>query len=151
MKKANIIVSLVLVGFAGFYAYLTSQLPARNLPNTLGSDFMPWLLATILFVLSGSLLVINALGKSRENFEPKIALKEIISVVVLTAIVYVYVKAIELIGFIYVTPIFLVLLMWISGARKWKEIILLSAAAALGIYFFFQKVFKVILPQGTLF
>ena len=151
MKKANIIVSLVLISFTGVYAYFTSQLPARNLPNTLGSDFMPWLLATILFVLSACLLIINALGKTRENFEPKIALKEVVSVIVLTVFVYVYVHAIQLIGFLYITPFFVAALMWISGARKWKQILITSALSTVGIYLFFHKVFRVILPQGTLF
>ncbi len=151
MRRANIIVSLVIISFTGVYAYFTSQLPTRNLPNTLGSDFMPWLLATILFVLSGCLLLTNAIGKTRENFEPKIALKEVISVIVLTVFVYFYVKAIQLIGFLYVTPFFMAALMWIAGARKWKEILILSAGSTVGIYLFFQKVFKVILPQGTLF
>ena len=151
MKKANIIVSLVLIGFTGVYAYFTSQLSTRNLPNTLGPDFMPWLLATILFVLSGWLLIINALGKTRENFEPKIALKEVVSVIVLTVFVYVYVNAIHLIGFLYITPFFVAVLMWISGARKWKQILITSAVSTVGIFLFFQKVFRVILPQGTLF
>ena len=151
MRKANIIVSLVLISFTGFYAYLTYQLPSRNLPNTLGSDFMPWLLATILFILTGCLLLTNALGKTRENFEPKIAVKEVLSVIFLTVFVYVYVKAIQLIGFLYITPLFMAALMVISGARKWKEITILSISATIGIYLFFQKVFKVLLPQGTLF
>jgi hypothetical protein len=151
MKKANIIVSLVLISFTGVYAYFTSRLPDRNLPNTLGSDFMPWLLATILFILSGCLLLTNATGRTRENFEPKIAWREVVSVIVLTVFVYFYVKAIQLIGFLYITPFFLAALMWISGARKWKEILILSAVSTVGIYLFFQKVFKVLLPQGTLF
>ena len=151
MRKANIIVSLVLISFTVFYAYLTYQLPDRNLPNTLGSDFMPWLLATVLFVLCGCLLITNALGKTREDFEPKIALKEVVSVIFLTVFVFVYVKAIQLIGFLYITPFFMAALMVISGARKWKEITILSIAATAGIYLFFQKVFKVLLPQGTLF
>ncbi len=151
MKKANIIVSLVLISFTGVYAYFTSQLPTRNLPNTLGPDFMPWLLATILFILSGCLLIINVLGKTRENFEPKLALKEVVSVIVLTVFVYVYVNAIQLIGFLYITPFFVAALMWISGARKWKQILIISAVSTVGIYLFFQKVFRVILPQGTLF
>jgi hypothetical protein len=151
MKKANIIASIVIVIFTGFYAYLTSQLPARNLPNTLGSAFMPWLLATLLFSLSVCLLIVNAVRGTREDADPNISLKEGFSVIFLTVFVYVYVKAIEMLGFIAITPFFLAALMWISGARKWKEITLLSIASTLGIYLFFQKIFKVILPHGTLF
>jgi hypothetical protein len=151
MKKANIIASLVIVIFTGFYAYLTSQLPTRNLPNTLGSAFMPWLLATLLFALSVCLLITTAIRGTRENSNPNISLKEGFSIIFLTVFVYVYVKAIQVFGFITITPFFLAALMWISGARKWKEIVLLSIASTLGIYLFFQKVFKVILPHGTLF
>ena len=151
MKKANIFASIVILIFTGFYAYLTSQLPARNLPNTLGSAFMPWLLAALLFGLSVCLLITNALRGTRENANANISLKEGFSVIFLTVFVYVYVKAILLFGFIAITPFFLAALMWISGARKWKEIILFSIASTLGIYLFFQKIFKVILPHGTLF
>ncbi|MGD9042927.1 MAG: tripartite tricarboxylate transporter TctB family protein [Desulfobacterales bacterium] len=151
MKKANIIASIVIVCFTGFYAYLTSQLPARNLPNTLGSAFMPWLLATLLFCLAVCLLITNAVRGTREDSNANISLKEGFSVIFLALFVYVYVKAIQAFGFIVVTPFFLAALMWISGARKWKEIVLLSIASTLGIYIFFQKIFKVILPHGTLF
>jgi len=151
MKRANIIASIVIVLFTVFYGYLTSQLPSRNLPNTLGSAFMPWLLATLLFGLSVCLLITNAFRGTRENSNANISLKEGFSVVFLTVFVYFYVKAIQLFGFIAITPFFLAALMWISGARKWKEIVILSIASTLGIYLFFQKVFKVILPHGTLF
>ena len=151
MKKANIIVSIVLIVFTGFYAYLISQLPARNLPNTLGSAFMPWLLASLLFILAAGLLLTNAIGGTRETSNPKVSLKEGLSVIFLTFIVYLYVKAIQLFGFITITPLFLAALMLISGARKWKEILLVSIFSTLGIYLFFQKIFKVILPHGTLF
>jgi hypothetical protein len=151
MKKANIIASIVILIFTSFYAYLTSQLPSRNLPNTLGSAFMPWLLATLLFGLCVCLLITTAIRGTRENSSATISLKEGLSVIFLTVFVYVYVKAIQLFGFIVITPFFLAALMWISGARKWKEIVLLSIASTLGIYLFFQKIFKVILPHGTLF
>jgi putative tricarboxylic transport membrane protein len=151
MKKANIIASIVLILFTGFYAYLISQLPTRNLPNTLGIAFMPSLLAGFLFILAAGLLITNAIRGTQEKSDPKVSLKEGLSVIFLTFFVYLYVKAIQLLGFITVTPFFLAALMWISGARKWKEILLVSIASTLGIYLFFQKVFKVILPHGTLF
>jgi len=151
MKKANIIASIVIVIFTGFYGYLISQLPARNLPNTLGSAFMPWLLAVLLFSLSACLLITTVVRGTREDSSANFSLKEGFSIIFLTVFVYVYVKAIQVLGFIAITPLFLAALMWISGARKWKEIIILSIVSTLGIYLFFQKIFKVILPHGTLF
>jgi hypothetical protein len=38
-----------------------------------------------------------------------------------------------------------------TGARKWKEIVLVSIISPLVIYVFFQKIFQVILPGGTFF
>ena len=151
MKKANICVSIVILMFAGFYAYLTTQLPARNLPNTLGIDFMPWLLVSVLSLLSIWLLLQNVLNKSRENFDPKLSIREGLGVIILTALVYAYVKAMEWFGFLWVTPIFLGLLMAITGSRKWKEIVVVSIVSSLCIYVFFQKIFLVILPSGKIF
>ena len=151
MKKANICVSIVILMFAGFYAYLTTQLPARNLPNTLGIDFMPWLLVSVLSLLSIWLLLQNVLNKSRENFDPKLSIREGLGVILLTVLVYAYVKAIEWFGFLWVTPIFLGLLMGITGSRKWKEIVVVSIVSSLCIYVFFQKIFLVILPSGKIF
>ena len=151
MKKANIYVSIVILMFAGFYAYLTTKLPERNLPNTLGIDFMPWLLVSILSLLSIWLLLQNVLNKSRETFDPKVSIKEGLGVLLLTVLVYAYVKAMELFGFVWITPIFLGLLMVITGSRKWKEIVVVSIVSSLCIYVFFQKIFIVILPSGRVF
>lgn len=151
MKKANICVSVVILMFAAFYAYLTTKLPARNLPNTLGIDFMPWLLVSILTILSIWLLLQNALNKSREKFDPSLSIKEGLGVLLLTVLVYAYVKAMELFGFIWTTPVFLSLLMVITGSRKWKEIVIVSIVSSLCIYMFFQKIFIVVLPSGKFF
>ncbi|MEJ2100095.1 MAG: tripartite tricarboxylate transporter TctB family protein [Desulfobacterales bacterium] len=151
MKKVNIILSAVLIGFGIFYAYLTAELPERNLPNTLGSDFMPWVLVGCLFLLSALLLIRTVWGGSPENFESSISQKEAFGVIYLTACVFAYVKLMSLIGFILATPIFLALLMLITGSRKWKEIVIVSILATFGIYLLFQKIFQVILPRGELF
>ena len=151
MKKVNIILSAVLIGFGIFYAYLTAELPERNLPNTLGSDFMPWVLVGCLFLLSLLLLIRTIWGGSPENFESSISQKEAFGVIYLTVCVLAYVKLMVLIGFILATPIFLALLMLITGSRKWKEIVMVSIVATFGIYLLFQKIFQVILPRGELF
>ena len=151
MKKVNIILSALLIGFGIFYAYLTAELPERNLPNTLGSDFMPWVLVGCLFLLSLLLLIRTIWGGSPENFESSISQKEAFGVIYLTACVLAYVKLMVLIGFILATPIFLALLMLITGSRKWKEIVMVSIVATFGIYLLFQKIFQVILPRGELF
>lgn len=151
MKKANIIISSILILFCVFFGVLTARLPDRNLPNTLGIDFMPWVLLIILFLLSVLLLLTNFLGKSLETKDAKITLWEVAGILFLTLIVYGYVQAMNLFGFLIITPVFIAVLMLFTGSRKWKELIAVSVLATVGIYFFFQKVFQVQLPGGSLF
>jgi len=151
MKRTNIILAVILILFCGYYGYLTTQLPDRNLPNTLGSAFMPWTLNAILFILAVILLVLNLVKGSDENCDFHISLKEGSGVILLTIFVYIYVLAMSFLGFLIITPFFLAVLMLITGSRKWKEIVLVSICATFGIYLFFQRVFQVILPRGDLF
>jgi putative tricarboxylic transport membrane protein len=151
MKKVNVILSVLLIGFGCFYAYLTANLPDRNLPNTLGGDFMPWVLVGCLLLLSWMLLIKSVFGKAPEQFDFSISPKEGFGVIFLTISVFAYVKFMILVGFVLATPVFLALLMLITGSRKWKEIVLVSIFATFGIYLLFQKIFQVILPRGELF
>ncbi|MBW1672928.1 MAG: tripartite tricarboxylate transporter TctB family protein [Deltaproteobacteria bacterium] len=151
MKKANIIISIVLIIFSCFYAFLTTNLPARNLPNTLGSDFMPWLLVICLFFLSALLLFKSLFMVTLEKFDYKISMKEGSGIIFLTILVFLYVKAMSMFGFILLTPIFVAVLMFISGSRKWKEVVIVAVVVTFGIYFFFSKVFRIPLPGGNIF
>lgn len=151
MKKANLLISTLLILFGCYYVYLIGRLPTRNLPNTLGIAFMPRLLVSCLFFLSALLFLSAALNKTREHFDPKISLREGIGVIFLTIFVYFYVQAMSLFGFILTTPFFIAVLMLMTGSRKWKEIVTVSVISPLCIYLFFQKIFKVILPGGSLF
>ena len=151
MRRINIVLSIILLCFGSYYAYLTASLPKRNLPNTLGSDFMPWVLVGCLFLLSLLLLVNTIFRGTREQCDFKISLKEGFGIIFLAACVWGYVKVMSLFGFILVTPIFIAILMLITGSRKWPEVVIVSIGATLGIYLFFQKIFQVILPGGTLF
>ncbi len=150
MRKADLVVSLVLIGFGIFYSWLITNLPTRNLPNTLGIDFMPWLLVVLLFGLSGLLLVFALADKSDRWGGKLISLVEARGVLALTLAVLVYVQLIGLLGYLIATPLFLALLMYLSGSRKPKEIIIVALAATGGIFLFFNKVFQIQLPGGNL-
>jgi hypothetical protein len=137
--------------FCGFFAFLIARLPDRNLPNTLGSDFMPWVLVICLFSLSLLLLLKNIFAGTVEKLNSRISAREGSGVLFLTAIVYGYVQIMGPFGFLLVTPVFIAILMLFTGSRGWKEVIAVSIFSTLGIYFFFQKVFQVQLPAGNIF
>lgn len=151
MKTANICISIFLVIFGSVYAYFITQLTTRNLPNTLGSAFMPWVLVSCLFTLSILMFLLSVFKEIREKFNPKIYLKEGMGIILLTVTVFIYVKLMKIFGFIYITPFFMAVLMWMTGSRKWKEIISVSVISPICIYLFFQKIFQVILPSGSFF
>ncbi len=153
MKRANQIAAVILLAFCGWYAYLTYNLPDRNLPGTLGLDFMPWVLVICLAGLSGLLLIQGLTApKPKVAFKggPTFSRREVSGVIFLTVLVIIYVQAIIWLGYLISTPIYLALLMIVSGSRKWVEIVLASLLATAGIYLFFNKVFQIQLPGGIL-
>lgn len=151
MKTANISIAVILILFGGFYSFLTAALPDRNLPNTLGSDFMPWVLVISLFVLSGWLLLQSIFKGSAESCDSAISKNECIGIIFLAVVIIGYIKLMGYFGFLLVTPVFLAILMITTGARDWKQIILTLTLVTFGIFLFFQKVFQIILPAGDFF
>lgn len=151
MRVVNIYIAIALILFGCFYSYLTLHLPDRNLPNTLGSSFMPWVLVICLYLLSILLLLQSIFKGSAETCDYAISKKEGLGILFLVFIILTYIKVMSLIGFLLVTPIFIAVLMIIIGARKWKEIVLTSILVTFAIFLFFQKVFQIILPAGEVF
>jgi putative tricarboxylic transport membrane protein len=151
MQKANLAIAVILLAFCAAYACLTAQLPARNLPNTLGIAFVPWVLVILLGGLSLILLLKSVLAGSTETSRDETSAIEAARILILTAVVVVYAYATTMVGFLLATPIMLALLMLLTGSRSWKEILITSLTVTFGIYFFFQKVFQILLPRGDLF
>ena len=150
MRKANIIISIILLSFTAFYAYLIINLPARDLPNTLGAAFVPWVLDGILAGLSVILLISSILAK---DLDGKISLprRELLGITFLLILIVCYVKLMGYFGFVPVSVVFLGILTWIAGARKPVEIAVFSIATASLVYLLFNKFFKVQLPTGSIF
>lgn len=150
MKKANVIISLILLGFTGFYAFLTSQLPDRNLPNTLGGDFIPWTLTILLVFFSTALLLISFFEKSEQK-QIVTSLKEIGGILLLVGFIALYVRVMLVMGFLATTPVFMAIIMRIIGAKNIKEIVIFSIATTLLVYLLFSKIFVVVLPVNRFF
>ena len=150
MRTVNIIVAIVLILFGCYYSYLTFALPDRNLPNTLGSSFMPWMLVSILFGLSLLLAFNSAFKAPAETCDYRISSKEGLGIVILASIIIIYINSLNYLGFLLATPVFLAILMILTGSRGWKEIVLASVLITAGIYLFFQKIFQIILPAGEI-
>lgn len=147
MRKANIIISFILLGFASFYAYLIANLPARDLPNTLGAAFVPWVLVSILAGLSVTLLI-HSIFAVNENRKVSLPRRELFGIAFLLILIVGYVKLMAYLGFVTVSVVFLAILTWLAGSRKPVEIIVFSVTTAILVYLLFHKFFQVQLPTG---
>lgn len=150
MRKANIIISLFLLGFAGFYAYLIANLPSRDLPNTLGAAFVPWVLAGLLTMLSLILLLSSLLDKNN-TMTVTLPSRDLVGITGLMVLIAFYVKVMNYFGFIAVSIIFLAILTWVAGTRKVSQIALFSISTTAIVYLLFQKFFNVQLPAGIFY
>ena len=149
MRKTNIIIALILIAFSLAYYYLTTLLPDRNLPHTLGSDFLPQLLILSLFVLSLILVIQNLISKKEDGEVDKKNIGTPVSIVKILLFLFtiiLYVNLMIRFGYLLTTPIFLFIILWISGCKHWKHLIPVSLIVPLLIYFVFYKFFRVPLP-----
>lgn len=152
MRRANILTSVCLIVFTGFYAVLIARLPNRDLPHTLGAAFVPWVLAGILFFLSSLLLIENLKDKNvPQDQRTKIDLKELAGIIGLIALIVAYIILLKYLGFIIASIGFMAALIFLSGSRKPLEIAFFSTATTMAVYLLFQKFFEVQLPTGALF
>ncbi|EKD41021.1 MAG: hypothetical protein ACD_74C00079G0002 [uncultured bacterium] len=67
------------------------------------------------------------------------------------ALIFLYYLAILLMGYLYATFLFLVLIMWFLGIKSKVEILLISVGTLAVIYVVFILGFQFILPSGELF
>ena len=151
MRRINIIISLVIIIFGAYYGFLITRLPDRNLPNTLGVSFMPWLLVLCLWFLAGFMLVKNLINDPKESCNPAISRREGVGIVILIVLIPLYVRAMILADFLFATPIVLVILMLMCGARRWREIVIIPIAVTGMVYMLFRVGFRVQLPMGKIF
>ena len=150
MRRANIIISIILLAFLGCYGVLIARLPSRDLPNTLGATFVPWVLAGLLTLLSLMLLIGNIISNSPDS-PVSIPKRDIFGIAGLLLLITSYIKLIGYVGFIPISIVFLSILTWVAGSRKHIGILFFSVLTTCLVYFLFQKFFSVQLPAGIFF
>jgi hypothetical protein len=54
-------------------------------------------------------------------------------------------------GYLIATPIFMAVMMRMTGSKRVKEIVIYSVLTTLGVYILFSRLFEVALPEGKFF
>ncbi len=128
---------------------LINALNMPNMPLGLGPGDFPEIVSMGLIICG----VILAIRSIRNPEKPKkmysaSSLKDILILIFLSLL---YVYLVSYIGFLYLTPFLMFATMYLFGYRKIPYAIIISIVFTLLVYYIFYGIFKVPLPQFSLF
>jgi hypothetical protein len=142
------VIPVILLIFAGGYAWLTMRLPARNIAGTVGVSLVPLLLAGLLALLA---LLLLAQGLRRGASPAAGEVPGWVQAGSVVGMMAVYIVALTKVGFPLATPPYLAITMWQCGARRPWYILGMAVAITTAVWIVFWSLFGVPLPRGPLF
>ena len=95
-----------------------------------------------------------SISTARKGFSlPKMKINKRPALLVTATIVlcFVYVKLVQIVGFVYLTPVFLFLLMLLFGNKRYVLSAIVSICVSVCVWLLFTKVFMIFLPACRLF
>ena len=153
MVRANLLLGFLLILFGGWYLWLTTAAANRRLPHDPGIMFVPQLLAGLLILLSVLLIlqqIISRLPRPKEEPPNRLDSREWRQTVGLLGVTAGYIALLPWLGFLLVTPIYLIAAMLLSGASWRVSVGATAVAVTCVIYVSFVYFFKVSLPSLAL-
>lgn len=146
-----VLVALLFALTALWQAYRISGFASWSSPGAVP------MLAAFVMALSAVKVVASTLRKSRPEVAPGSTLARAFGNVLLprvivgfTLLIVLYMFALEPLGFVVSSFLFLVAGMWVLGSRRLGYDVLISAGSLAVIYAIFQTAFSVVLPAGVL-
>lgn len=147
MKKANIIVSSIIIVISIYFLFLTQTIKDAA-GGKLGPRFFPYVV--LLVIIGLSIVVIGQTLKSKEQDESiKMSKSELIKVVITLVFFIIYITIMDKIGFMISTVLFLFFLSSFYYGEINKgliKIFIFSLIAPFCLYQLFNNVFNVLLP-----
>lgn len=141
MRRLELVLGIVMIGVAGFFYYLTFQLPEKAM-------IYPLFVITLLLVLSLIQLITAYFRKSAEESTAfkDIKWKQLIFVLITSGV---YVVLINIVG--YITSTFMYVLTILLGLNTGKRLsIAVSVGFVIALYLLFRMALNVPLPKGFL-
>ena len=149
MATRDIIAAIGLLIFSGLYTWATFYIPDRTIPNTPGPSFFPFVLITLVSVLSIALLAKGVAGlcsgDQAETAKGKFRLPGL-----MLGAFLIFLVALPWVGFLISSVPFFAVLMMLYGSRSPLKITLWSLALSIALYVIFTQAFQIILPVGPL-
>lgn len=150
MIRANLVFGTLLILFGGWYLWLTTGAPYRRLPHDPGIMFVPRILACGLIFLSVLLIlqqIMRQLPRPEEAPPDRLDSRAWLQVVGLFGLTVAYTALLPWLGFLLVTPVYLVAAMLLSGAHRGVSTGVTVVIVTGVIYVSFVYFFRVSLPS----
>ncbi len=119
----------------------------------MGAGGYPKFLAVCIGIF-GLLLAVRAYLRLRKNpaqkDQKRLNARELLFAGLLGVSFLAYTQLVKPLGYILATFLFFNVFMFIYGERKWWRMLLVSVLFSVSVYFLFEKVFYIMLPNGIL-
>jgi len=164
MGKKNIIAALILIGFGLFYGYQITHIPTRTLPNSPDPSFFPWVLTTVLLILSCALLIQGFKASQQgaeilkaaptDHTQKKDVLDKpnpIARPLACLGIFILYLAALPWLGFLAASVPFFAGMVMIFGEQRKRWWIPFSLGVPIFLFILFQYLLRIPLPRTEIF
>ncbi|SFG57418.1 putative tricarboxylic transport membrane protein [Halobacillus alkaliphilus] len=149
LKTMNQKISIFLILFASGYLYLTYNL--KEYPYVpVDSDLVPKLLGYLLIGLAVLLFFDKSSETEEEKEKRKVPGKELLVLLAVGVMILAYIFLLEILGFLLATALFVFFCSWFLGYEKWKSNLLVSLIFPSVLYYLFNYLLQIRLPQGIL-
>lgn len=154
MRKAEIIFGIVSIALAAVFFVVSASFPTAR-GHDVGMAFYPRILVVLIVLLSlvvilESVMKMRGASVSEEESQPLFETAEggVRRVLLVIGLTLVYAYLLGIVGFVVVTPLYLLILMASLKAGKLWKMILISVATTLVIYVAFRIFLRIPLPIG---
>jgi len=134
--------------FSAIVFILAGAMPKAELG--IGPGDYPEFFAVFLFVL-GLLLSVQSYKEGMKQGKKLYTKNGIFLIGALIALTFVYIWLMPYIGFLFLTPFYLIAAMLLFGSKRYIAVAAVSIGFSVVIYWLFTSVFQVLLPVFTLF
>ncbi|MBT5186698.1 MAG: tripartite tricarboxylate transporter TctB family protein [Kordiimonadaceae bacterium] len=151
MKRINIIFGIIGLVISACVFYMLNSFPEGQ-PGEVGADFFPYILAYGLGISSLVLVLQSVNRKALEPAEPFNIFEAGIQRAGISLVAtIIYCLAMDSLGFLFCTMVYLPLMMFLLKERKYFKMILVSGAITITVFLVFSSFLNITLPLGTIY
>jgi putative tricarboxylic transport membrane protein len=149
--RVDFVVGLSLIVLMVAAHLVAGRLP--RVPRGLGPGDYPRVVINALLTL-GALLAVSGFYRLRKQSQPdarKFVRGELKQVFVLVGCIVLYLVLVRTFGYLVLTPIFMVAMMYLFGLRKWVQMAAIGVVTSVLTYVIFNNFLYVLLPRFNLY